>query len=231
MLQSMRSQTIGPTERLNDNTLTWPKVSPRTCVETKSTPPLGPPSHLCLEPVWKTVWVRNMGIFLGLEPGVSWAWQGGACGRTGEGCRPPCATHVPEQVGAGRGGALESPAVGARGPGKPEGDTVPSEAPCPLLCSSWPQQVDAWRWMPGYPPGPGLGSRLLLRPGICHRSARLTEPIRDPRNRPATEHVRCLLSCSLAPTVGLGRGCQPSKAGQQSLFRLLPWKFKCWEWR
>ena len=103
MLQSMRSQTIGPTERLNNNTLTWPKVSPRTCVETKSTPPLGPPSHLCLEPVWKTAWGRNMGIFLGLEPGVSWAWQGGACGRIGEGCRPPCATHAPEQVGAGRG--------------------------------------------------------------------------------------------------------------------------------
>lgn len=83
----------------------------------------------------------------------------------------------------------------------------------------------------GCPPGPGLGSRLLLRPGICHRSARLTEPNRDPRNRPATEHMRCLLGCRLAPTVGLGRGCQPSKAGQQSLFRLLPWKFKCWEWR
>ena len=170
--------------------------------------------------------------------GFFWDWSLGCPGPGKEGpvgeLGRVVGHHVPHmsQSRLGRGwGALESPAVGARGPGKPEGDTVPSEAPCPLLCSSWPQQVDAWRWMPGYPPGPGLGSRLLLRPGICHRSARLTEPIRDPRNRPATEHVRCLLSCSLAPTVGLGRGCQPSKAGQQSLFRLLPWKFKCWEWR
>ena len=55
------------------------------------------------------------------------------------------------------------------------------------------------------PPAAGLGSRLLLRPGICHRSARRTEPTQDPRNRPATEHVRCLLGSTLAPC-GCGEG-------------------------
>ncbi|CAI9167317.1 unnamed protein product [Rangifer tarandus platyrhynchus] len=90
-------------------------------------------------------------------------------------------------------------------------------------------------WAPGYKSRHAGGLRLLRCPGAAKHhaasTARLTEPTRDPRNRPAVEHVRRLLGCGLAPTVGLGRGCQPSKAGQQSLFQLLPWKFKCWDWR
>ena len=59
--------------------------------------------------------------------------------------------------------------------------------------------------MAGSPHGPGLGSRLLLRPGICHRGARHKEPTQDPRNRLAAELMRCLLGSRLAPPwVGKG---------------------------
>lgn len=77
--------------------LTWPKVSaPRMCAGPRSTPLLGPRSHLYPEPIWKMGCVRNMGIFMGQESGRSWAWWWGAVEGVEGVWEPRCATRAPE---------------------------------------------------------------------------------------------------------------------------------------
>lgn len=70
VLQSVGSQTIGPIGQLNNSTLTWPKVSSDGAGQDQ---PLFWDHflHLCLEPVSEDSVSQNMGIFLGLESGVS----------------------------------------------------------------------------------------------------------------------------------------------------------------
>ena len=144
---------------------------------------------------------RNAAIFLGSlwcpspslqteRPGLGGAggvrWEPGAhhSQHTQPGAACPPLMNRQSRPPGGRGQAL--PLVNLRGHSQPESQS--SQAP-----------------MAGSPRGPGLGSRLLLRPGICHRGARHKEPTQDPRNRLAAELMRCLLGSGLVPPwVGKG---------------------------
>ena len=105
------------------------------------------------------------------RPGLGGArWEPGAhrSQHTQPGAACPPLMNRQSRPPGGRGQAL--PLVNLRGHSQPESQS--SQAP-----------------MAGSPRGPGLGSRLLLRPGICHRGARHKEPTQDPRNRLAAENL------------------------------------------
>ena len=107
--------------------LTWPKVSPsRMCAGPRSTPLLGPRSHLYPEPIWNMRWVRDMGIFMGQGSGRSWAWWGGLW-KEWRGFGSHDVTHVPQSRGGGP--AAGRAAMGAGRPGQADGARVPSQAP------------------------------------------------------------------------------------------------------